>query len=98
LPFDARQKVRVDQASQGVRSFAQAGNEQDPSSQNQQCEAPTMNQEAWDSLRAKVAQRDELQAQADQLEGQLAHIRGEIEQLAGGLQDELAQYRTTTTE
>jgi len=54
-----------------------------------------MNQEAWDSLNAKVAQRDELQTQADQLAEQLAHIRREIEELAGGLQDELAQYRTT---
>ena len=54
-----------------------------------------MNQEAWDSLNSKVAQRDELQGQADQLEQQLSQLKGEIEELAGSLQDELGQYRAS---
>ena len=52
-----------------------------------------MNQEAWDSLNTKIAERDELQTQSDQLQEQLSQLRSEIDDLAGSLQDELAEYR-----
>ena len=48
-----------------------------------------MNNEIWNALNDKVAQRDELQAQLDQ-------VRGEIGELATKLQQQLEEYRQKT--
>jgi len=50
-----------------------------------------MNQEVWDSLNAKIAERDRLQAHLDQL-------KQDIAQLATNLHQQLDQYRQAAPE
>jgi hypothetical protein len=55
-----------------------------------------MNQEVWDSLNSKLAEREQVLGQVQALEELRARgeqLRVEIDQLAATLQDELVQVR-----
>jgi hypothetical protein len=54
-----------------------------------------MNQELWDSLNSKIAERGHVQAQLEELRIRGEQLGVEIEQLASTLQADLAQLRST---
>ena len=53
-----------------------------------------MNQELWDSLNAKIAERGQVQAQLEELRARGEQLRVEIDQLVSTLQADLAQLQT----
>jgi len=53
-----------------------------------------MNQELWDSLNSKIAERGHVQGQLEELQARGEQLRVEIDQLVSTLQADLAQLQT----
>lgn len=50
-----------------------------------------MNQDTWNTLTAKVAERDDLEARLQQ-------VRAEVEQLTTALEQQIAEFRASLTQ